>query len=213
MPESMDTRRGSAFEDEPLLDMDTSALRAYGAALNAFNSGNWDAAIISCGKAMEEIAKAQLPYNERNGALGHLLERLPKHLKLDQPMAELAVAVKDSKGLGGHFDLERHTSEEIAKATLSLLESYINYIYLFRAKVERLIELVENADSTRSRSAPPEPEREQRPPEPAKQPVARQPVVQTRPDQDVDESPFDAFNKRDPYDIRSAHWNIGEKDD
>jgi HEPN domain-containing protein len=207
MPEHTQARRTSAFQNEALLEMDMRGLRAYEAALSSFNAGNWDAAIIACGKAMEEIAKSQLPYNERNGSLAHLLERLPKHLKLEQPMAELASAIKDGKSLGGHFDLEKTSNAEIAQATLSLLESYINYVYLFKAKVAYLIELVERGASATATPPTVQEATEEKPaPAPARHGDAGR-------EEKADDSPFDSFSNRDPYDIRSSHWNLGDKED
>lgn len=201
----MTTARPSVFKDESL-NMDNRALRAYSAALDAYNAGNWDAAIIACGKALEEVAKAELPYNERNGALGQLLEKLPKHLKMDQPMIEFAAAVKDAKGLGAHFDLEKETNEEIARATLSLLESFVNYIYIFKAKVAHLKELVdERAQQVARERSKPVVEQGHAVGQAAGQAVVVRPASAT---------PFDAFEaKADPYDIKSSNWNLGNRDE
>lgn len=139
--------RENVFKDEPLLELDPKILRAYQAAIDAYNVGNWDATVTACAKAFEGIAKTNLPYNERGGTLGQLLEKLPKHVKLEQPMLDLAAAVKDPKTLGAHFDLERAIDTDIARATLELLEAFVTYTYLFKVKVHSLIRLLEAHES------------------------------------------------------------------
>lgn len=134
------------LEQDAFLDIGSKTLRAYQAALSAYESGNWDATVMACAKALEGVARTELPYNERSGTLGHLLERLPKHVELEAPMRELAAACKDTKGLGAHFDLERETGDELAQATLELLEAFIAYTYVFGARVRRLKALVEAQD-------------------------------------------------------------------
>ncbi len=118
-------------------------VRAYSAAVGAFEKENWDATIIACGKVLEEIAKSEVPYNERSGTLGQLLERLPKHFDAKEPLVELGAAIKDRKRLGALFDLERDTDEDLAQATIAVIESFITYIYAFRAKVRDLMNLLD----------------------------------------------------------------------
>ncbi len=148
------TLRENAFKDEPLLELDAKILRAYQAAIDAYNVGNWDATVTACAKAFEGVAKTNLPYNERGGTLGQLLEKLPKHVKLEQPMLDLATAVKDPKALGAHFDLERDINTDIARATLELLEAFVTYTYLFKVKVHHLIHLLEARDAAPVATAP-----------------------------------------------------------
>lgn len=181
--------RENVFKDEPLLELDPKILRAYQAALDAYNVGNWDATVTACAKALEGIAKTNLPYNERGGTLGQLLEKLPKHVKLEQPMLDLAAAVKDPKSLGAHFDLERAIDSAIARATLELLEAFVTYIYLFKVKVHHLIHLLEAHDS-----APP-----------AKATEASRPAPPAAPTKPA-ESDFDAFALRsNPFD-KDDEW-------
>lgn len=200
--DEMKERRESAFRSEPLLDIDPKIVRAYQAALDAFNSGNWDATVTSCGKALEGVTKSELPYNERSGTLGQLLEKLPKHIKLEQAMNELAAAIKDSRSLGAHFDLERENSEDVAQATLSLVESFLTYVYLFKAKVHYLIELIDHhaeqaeqdgavsAERQRPAAGSPPPERQapQAPPPRAvsPSPPAEEPEAKPEPERQVE---------------------------
>ncbi len=189
MPED-GKKRKNALAGEPLLDVDQKILRAYTAALDAYNSGNWDATVTSCAKALEGITKTELPYNERSGTLGQLLEKLPKHVKLEQPMVDLAVAVKDGDSLGALFDLEKSTNAAIAQATLALLESFVTYVYLFKAKVENLKKLIELPQDSPAAEASPTP----------------QAAAQMTSSEDFDQ--FDI--KPDPYDLK-GDWK-GIKD-
>jgi|GEM_PF-1663350 len=140
----------SIFGDESLTEINKKVMRTYQAALDAFNAGNWDATVIACGKVLEETARSELPYNERGGTLAQLLDKLSKKIRLEQPIAELASAAKDSKGLGGFFDLEKDNDPELARATLTLIEAFITYTYLFKAKVQELTKLTDS----RKRSKP-----------------------------------------------------------
>ena len=177
--------RENVFKDEPLLELDAKILRAYQAAIDAYNVGNWDATVTACAKALEGIAKTNLPYNGRGGTLGQLLEKLPKHVKLEQPMLDLAAAVKDSKSLGAHFDLERDINTDIARATLELLEAFVTYTYLFKVRVHHLIRLLETRELATPTKAPEAPR--------SAPPMASEPKP-TRTD-------FDAFDLRsNPFD-------------
>jgi hypothetical protein len=124
------------------LDIERRILRARSAAVTALEQGNWDAVVLSCGKVLQEVARNELPYNEHSGTLPQLLERLGKRLQTDQPVTELAVALKDAGGLRGFFDLESDMDEELARATLSVIESFLVYTYAFREEVQRWNALV-----------------------------------------------------------------------
>jgi hypothetical protein len=123
--------------------VDPKVTRAYQAALDAFGSGNWDATITSCAKALEIAAKSSVNYNDRAGTLGQLLERLPKQIRMEQPLLDLSNAVKDNKGLGAHFDLEKEANGDIALATLELVEAFVTYFYVFKDRVDSLIQMIE----------------------------------------------------------------------
>ena len=188
--------RVRAFED---VAVETKITRAYGAALASFEAGHWDATITACGKALESIAKNELPYNERGGTLGQLLEKLPKHVKLEQPMTDLAAAVKDPKSLGAHFDLEREANVDIARATLELVEAFITYVYLFRDKVARLKSLLEDETKREGRE------------ETRKVLERSYGDDKAAPKTPARASGFDNF-EADPYDIKANTWNIGRDD-
>lgn len=194
-------RAGSGIPgSEAAPNIDKKIWRAYQAGLDAFEAGNWDATIAACGKAIEGIARNELPYNERGGTLGQLLEKLPKHIKPEQPLLELAAAAKDPKSLGAHFDLEGEVDRHIASATLSLVESFINYVYAFRAKVAYLKSLVEGgepavpADAGGSGS---------RPADMAPQPARAQ-------DSHFDTFDEDAEPAADPFDLARGRWEMGQ---
>ena len=123
------------------LDIERRILRARTAAVDALHQGNWDAVVLSCGKVLQEVARNELPYNEHGGTLPQLLERLARRLQTDQPVSDLAAALKDAGGLRGFFDLESDVDEELARATLSVVESFLTYTYAFREEVHRLAEL------------------------------------------------------------------------
>lgn len=116
-------------------------LRARAAAEGAIEQGNWDAAMLACGKVLEEIAKAELPYNERGGTLGQLLEKLPKEVDLVGPVRQLSAELKHSKGLATVFDLEKEATPELATAGLELVDAFLTYLYGFREALERLVAL------------------------------------------------------------------------
>lgn len=123
------------------LDIERRILRARSAAIDALEQGNWDAVVLSCGKVLQEVARNELPYNEHGGTLPQLLERLARRLQTDQPVSDLAAALKDAGGLRGFFDLEADVDEELARATLSVIESFLTYTYAFREEVRKLNEL------------------------------------------------------------------------
>ncbi len=194
--ETQRSPRVSVFSDAAV---ETKITRAYGAALSSFEAGHWDATIAACGKALESIAKNELPYNERGGTLGQLLEKLPKHVKLEHPLTDLAAAVKDPKGLGAHFDLERDANADIAKATLELVEAFITYVYLFRDKVARLKSLLEDETKRDGR-------------EETKRVLERSyGEDKAAPKAPAPSSGFDNF-EADPYDIKANTWNINRDD-
>jgi HEPN domain-containing protein len=185
------------------MEVNSKVARAYQAALDAFNTGNWDAAVLSCGKVLEEIAKTELPYNERGGTLGQLLDKLSKHIRLEQPVADLAAAVKDSKSLGGYFDLERENDPELAQATVSLVEAFITYTYLFKAKVQRLRQLMGNRKVTKVKVM-------QDDPSPSPTPTAvSQPHNPSQEDVSAKKgSEFDNFEVNSgPMDAKRGNWN------
>ena len=205
--------RDSAFKNEPLLDVDSKILRAYQAALGAYNASNWDGTVIACAKVLEEVAKTELPYNERSGTLGQLLEKLPKHLKTDQPVLDLAAAIKDGKRLGAHFDLAHENDAELAQATLSLIESFITYSYLLKNKVAHLIELMEKTSQTETTTTPPTATSPQNDPpaivlddeHPASLPDT--PPAATRSTQQRSRpNHFENFDKTDPFDTKNLGW-------
>lgn len=141
---------------EPELEVDRRILRARAAAKDALEQRNWDAAVLACGKVLQEVARSELPYNEHGGTLPQLLERLARRLQTDQPVSDLAAALKDAGGLRGFFDLERDVDEELARATLRVVESFLTYTYAFRAEVRRLADLASRRRAADSSSPTPE---------------------------------------------------------
>lgn len=136
--------RENAFQGEgPVLDIHEKVMRPYEASLSAFNSGNWDAAVSLCGKALENIARGELSFTEHSGSLAQLMERLVHQINTDRPFLELSSALKDGGGLAEHFNLERCSSREVASATIDLIECFVNYIFLFRTRLKKLIKLVQ----------------------------------------------------------------------
>ena len=123
------------------LELERRILRARAAAMDALDQGNWDAVVLSCGKVLQEVARTELPYNEHGGTLPQLLERLSRKLQTDQPVSDLASALKDAGGLRGFFDLETDVDEELARATVSVIEAFLTYTYAFREEVRRLADL------------------------------------------------------------------------
>ncbi|MEM7013516.1 MAG: hypothetical protein AAF585_18745 [Verrucomicrobiota bacterium] len=64
-------------------------------------------------------------------------------INTDRPCLELSSALKPGGGLGDHFNLERNSDQDIARATLDLIECMLSYIYLFRKRLRELTELVQ----------------------------------------------------------------------
>lgn len=130
-------------QDEMTGGVAPRVLRARSAAEGALAQENWDAAMLACGKVFEEVAKAELPYNERGGTLGQLLDKLPKEVDLDAPVRELAAELKRSSGLAAAFDLEREATPELARAGLELVDAFLTYLYGFREALARMRALAE----------------------------------------------------------------------
>lgn len=136
------TRENAFPDDQQVLSKNDKVMRAYEASLAAFNAGNWDAAVSLCGKALENIARSELSFTEQSGSLSQLMERLVHQINTDRPFLELSSALKDGGGLAEHFNFERCSNQDIANATLDLIECFVNYIYLFRLRLRQLIDLV-----------------------------------------------------------------------
>ncbi len=136
------SKRQSCFNgDRRILDESHKIMRAYNASIQAFNGGSWDASVALCGKVLENIARSELSFNEQNGNLAQLVEKLIKAINTDQPLMDLAASLKDGQGLGAHFDLERESNQHIAEITLDLIECFISYLYVFRLRIHQLKQL------------------------------------------------------------------------
>ena len=70
------------------------------------------------------------------------MEKMVHQINTDRPFLELASALKSGGGLGSHFNLERHSDEKVAAATIDLIECLVNYIYVFRSRLNDLVEMV-----------------------------------------------------------------------
>lgn len=121
---------------------DHKVMRAYQAALQSFNAGHWDGTVSMCGKVLENIAKSELPFTEHNGTLGKLIEKLSKQIYNERPLDKFAASLKDRHGLGGHFELDKEATQETAMLTLDLIECMMSYLYVMRARIDQLLELV-----------------------------------------------------------------------
>lgn len=203
------------------LDIERRILRARAAAIDALEQGNWDAVVLSCGKVLQEVARNELPYNEHGGTLPQLLERLARRLQTDQPVSDLASSLKDAGGLRGFFDLEADVDEELARATLSVIESFLTYTYAFREEVRRLSALAADrrgaAEAAATESRAPDAER-QRPSEEApaasgesgpregrrEEGAPSESARERRPPEDRRNSVFDTFEDRKDDPIRQT---------
>ncbi len=141
-PQGGNSKRQSCFNgDRRILDESHKIMRAYNAAMKAYNGGSWDASVALCGKVLENIARSELSFTEQSGNLATLVEKLIKAINTDQPLVDLAASLKDGHGLGAHFDLERECNQQIAEITLDLIECFISYLYVFRLRIHQLKQL------------------------------------------------------------------------
>ncbi|SHK10208.1 DUF4145 domain-containing protein [Hymenobacter psychrotolerans] len=112
--------------------------RAYTAAINIYNLGEWNGAVVACRRALEGITKDLLPHDKRDKNLFKQIEELSNHRDFAKPIQELAHSLRSGGNLGAHFDLEKEANKEIATLMFDLLDSMIEYIYVLPEKIKSL---------------------------------------------------------------------------
>ena len=154
-PKTTSYERRSCFHGERrVLDESHKVMRAYNAALGAYNQENWDASVVLSGKVLENIARSELSFHDQGGNLSQLVEKLIKAINSNQPLVDLATTLKQGNGLASHFDLEKESNSQIAEVTLDVIECFISYLYIFRLRLHQLKELMEPATAGEATRAP-----------------------------------------------------------
>jgi len=112
--------------------------RAYSETVEAYNAGLWNAAILSCRRTVEGIVKSQLPKDQQKGTLYDQITRLPANVDLNAPLIELTHTIRKGGNLGAHFDDERDADQDIARASIELIEFFFEYLYILPTQVQNL---------------------------------------------------------------------------
>lgn len=123
---------------ERVPEMEGALLRTYRSAIDAFNAGQWVAATVLGGRALEAITRALVPESERGDTLPAQLVELLEHRDLEQPILILAEALRRSRDLADHFAGTEDPSPEAARNTLDLLDALVAYLFVLPDRVRRL---------------------------------------------------------------------------
>jgi hypothetical protein len=89
--------------------------RGYVAAINAYNTQQWVASVVLCGRVLEGIATSFSDEINSKAGLAQLLHELPGHVNLEQPIIDLADSLRIGRNIGAHFDVEREPDSETAE--------------------------------------------------------------------------------------------------
>lgn len=123
---------------ERVEELEGALLRAYRAAIDAYNGGQWLAATVLGGRAIEAMTRALVPESEREDTLAAQLVELLEHRDLEQPVLILAEALRRSRGLMEHFQGTLEPDPEAARDTLDLLDALLAYVFVLPDRVRRL---------------------------------------------------------------------------
>ena len=123
---------------EKVSEMQGALLRTYRAAIDAFNAGQWVAATVLGGRALEAITRELVPESERGDTLPGQLVELLEHRDLEQPILVLAEALRRSRDLVDHFAGTEDPDPEAARNTLDLLDALVAYLFVLPDRVRRL---------------------------------------------------------------------------
>lgn len=110
--------------------------RAYNSAVNAYNSGLWDACAMSCRKTLEGIVKTQFP--DAKPPLFNQLKEVFSRQELLEPLIHLTDTLRKGGNLGAHFDLEKEPNQEVATLMLDLLDFIMDYIFSLKYRSQHL---------------------------------------------------------------------------
>ncbi|MET4107335.1 DUF4145 domain-containing protein [Hymenobacter sp. UYP22] len=122
--------------------MPENLIRAYKAAIDTYNVGLWNPAVVAARRVLEGITKTSLPKEEQNQSLYKQIETLSKHIDLELPIKQIGHSLRTAGNLGAHFDLEKEADIEIASIMFDLLDYLIEYIYAIPNRVKILEERI-----------------------------------------------------------------------
>jgi len=123
---------------ERVAEMQGALLRTYRAAIDAFNAGQWVAATVLGGRALEAITRELVPESQREDTLPAQLVELLEHRDLEQPILTLAEALRRSRDLVDHFAGTEDPDPDAARDTLDLLDALVDYLFVLPDRVRRL---------------------------------------------------------------------------
>jgi hypothetical protein len=124
-------------------DLPDGVVRAYSSTIDAFNSGNYPATAVCCGRTLEGIFKNLLPEGSGDLSLAKSIDKVAESVDFAEPIRRLATVVRQGRNLGAHFDLEKEPDEKLCKAMVELLEYLISYLYVLPkdiASVEKVLD-------------------------------------------------------------------------
>jgi len=112
--------------------------RAYSAVVRVFNSGEWNAAGVLVGRALEALVSDRIPHDKLRGTLNQSLELLHEHMDFTETIKTLTHGLRKGRNLGAHFHLEKEVSPEMASPMLEFLENILEYVYILPGRVKDL---------------------------------------------------------------------------
>jgi hypothetical protein len=116
--------------------IDDSLKRAYKSSISAYNIQDWNGTAAHCGRVLEGITKLLLPEPYNTRPLAQMLQILPEHINLSDPIIHLADAIKEGRNIGAHFDQEKDTDSKTATLMMDLLEYLLEYIFVLPERIE-----------------------------------------------------------------------------
>ena len=107
----------------PVIDYCSSTLDVYA-------TGNLTATSVLAHSALEAMFEEHLPTGNSKTTLSKLIQDSVEAIGLNQPLLDLANALKPDGNLDNLFASSQHTSKESAEAMMLLLDRLINYLYV-----------------------------------------------------------------------------------
>lgn len=126
------TQRAPAFD---LKFLSESIKSEYLDSLRSFNAQHWKQTVVMCRRTLEAVVIGMLGSTKPGVPLAHRLQELKGQVDLKKPIEQMAGVVKDGGNLGAHFQLEREATQQIAEATLTMLEAFLEYLYVIPKQV------------------------------------------------------------------------------
>ncbi len=118
--------------------------RAYSECLNSFDVRHWNPAVVMCRRTLEAVVTHYLGASDVRSALANRLQQLKSKVDLQQPIEQMSGVVRSGGNLGAHFHQERETTQDIAEATLMMLEGFLEYIFVIPTQVSSAMSLIDS---------------------------------------------------------------------